>query len=274
VRAEIILVGDELLEDMHGVQPDYMVGLLHELETDLAERGYSLGRLTCVGDATGELASVLLDAREREVDLVVTVGGLGPTHDDRVRDDVASVVGLGSPRPHPDAMRWLVDTYRAKGIDVPEAGGTWERMGHSPPGVDPVRNPKGMAAGLSFNLGGSTEVRCLPGVTFEALPMWRQEVLPDLDRHGRPSPGMARAVLRVRGAREGVVGPVVETFAMERPGIRARVNLMDAEGERFGSIRVTLTGPVDEVDTASRDLQTMLSRVSGIEVRLEGVEGT
>ena len=107
MRAEIILVGDELLEDMHGVQPDYMADLLREIGSDLTVRGYALGRLTCVGDAPGELAPVLIDACERAVDLVVTVGGLGPTHDDRVRDDVAMVVGLGPPPPPPRGG-WLV----------------------------------------------------------------------------------------------------------------------------------------------------------------------
>ena len=54
MRAEIILVGDELLEDMHGVQPDYMADLLREMGSDLTVRGYTLGRLTCVGDAPRE----------------------------------------------------------------------------------------------------------------------------------------------------------------------------------------------------------------------------
>ena len=76
MRAEIILVGDELLEDMHGVQPDYMADLLREIGSDPTVRGYVLGRLTCVGDAPGELAPVLIDACERTVDLVVTVGGV------------------------------------------------------------------------------------------------------------------------------------------------------------------------------------------------------
>lgn len=272
MRAEIVLVGDELLEDMHGVQPDYMADLLGEMGLDLAKRGYSLGRLTSLGDAQGELAPLLAEAGDRGVDLVVTIGGLGPTHDDRVRDEVAHLVGMGPPRPHPDAMRWLVETYKSRGIPMPEPGGPWERMGHCPPGVDPVRNPEGMAAGMAFHLGEATEVWCLPGVTFEALPMWREEVLPDLDRHGRPPPEMARVALRVRGVREGIVGPVVEKFALGRPGIRARINLMDADGNRFGSIRVTLTGEPEEVARAATDLSGMLGRVSGITVEVEEEE--
>jgi nicotinamide-nucleotide amidase len=269
VRAEIILVGDELLEDALGVQPDYMAELLEEMGGDLVARGYALGRLVTVGDIPGELSPLLADAADRSVDLVVVVGGLGPTHDDRVRDEVARTIGMGPPRPDPDAMRWLVDRYGTLGIPVPEPGGPWERMGHVPPGAEPVRNPAGMAAGLAFQLGKGTEVRCLPGVTFEALPMWRQEVLPSLDGGGASTQGTARVVLRVTGAREGVLGPVVEAFAMARPEIRARINLAEASGNRFGAIRVTLTGRPEELERAAEDLTESLSRVSGLEVRRE-----
>jgi molybdopterin-biosynthesis enzyme MoeA-like protein len=130
-----------------------------------------------------------------------------------------------------------------------------------------------MAAGIAFQLGEATQVRSLPGVTFEALPMWRQEVLPELDRDGAPSPGMARAVLRVTGAREGILGPVVEEFAMSNPSIRARINLMEAHGNRFRSIRVTLTGGEAEVEDAAHRLEGMLTRVSGINVEREGDGG-
>ena len=272
MRAEIILVGDELLEDMHGAQPPYIQELLGDMGSDLAERGHTIGRVTSVGDAPGELAPLLVDAADRGVDLVVTVGGLGPTHDDRVRDEVAQVIGIGPPRVDPDAMRWLVERYERLGIPAPQLGGPWERMAHCPPGAEPVHNPEGMAAGIAFRLGEGTEVRCLPGVTFEALPMWRREVLPEVDREGLPPPDMARAFLRVTGAREGQVGPVVEEFAMARPGIRARINLMEATGNRFGSIRVTLTGEPGCVEEAADQLMRELTRVSGMTVeREEGV---
>ncbi|MCK5252401.1 MAG: damage-inducible protein CinA, partial [Thermoplasmata archaeon] len=83
MRAEVILVGDELLEDQLGVQPDYLGDLMGQMVTDMASLGLAFGRLVVTGDAPGELASLLLDAASRNVDLVVTIGGLGPTHDDR-----------------------------------------------------------------------------------------------------------------------------------------------------------------------------------------------
>jgi molybdopterin-biosynthesis enzyme MoeA-like protein len=268
VRAEIILVGEELLEDTGGVLPDYMDELLGELSSDLEARGFSLGRLTVVGDGPGELAPLLEDAGSRKVDLVLTIGGLGPTHDDRVREEVAEAMGRGPPESHPDAFRWLVDTFRRKEIPVPDGGGSWERMGQVPKGADPIHNPEGMAAGLAFEIGEGTHVRCLPGVTFEALPMWREEIVPTLENLGGPLPGQGKVVLIIRGASEGVVGPIVEEFDLTHPGIRARVNLIERHGTSFRAIKVTLSGDPRTMRGVVAQLANIFYPIAGVTVEM------
>ena len=268
MRAEVVLVGDELLEDGRGVQPPYIGELMVELVGDMEARGLSLGRLTVVGDSEGELAPVRLDAARRGVDLVVNVGGLGPTHDDRVRDEAAAALGLGPPGPHPEAMAWLMEAYEGRGIPVPGRGTGWERMGHCPPGAEPVRNPAGLACGLAFDLGDATRVRCLPGVTYEALPMWREEVLPGLEEGVGPPPEKGEATIVVRHVREGMVAPVVEGFLASRPGLRAGVYLMDPADGAFRAIRVTLRGPPEEVSRSAPDLANALAGIEG--ARLDG----
>jgi molybdopterin-biosynthesis enzyme MoeA-like protein len=268
VHAEVVLVGDELLEDGRGVQPPYIGELLEQLVSDMESRGLSLGRLTVVGDTEGELAPILQDAARREVDLVVTVGGLGPTHDDRVRDEVAAAIGQGPPGPHPDSMAWLIEAYEGRGIPVPERGTGWESMGHCPPGAEPVLNPAGMACGLAFDLGPATRVRCLPGVTYEALPMWRESVLPGLEAGMDPPPPRGEATIVVRRVREGLVAPVVEGFLSSRPGLRAGVYLMDPVDGAFRAIRVTLRGSPEEVSRSAPDLAHALAAIEG--ARIDG----
>lgn len=263
MRAEVVLVGDELLADADGVQPPYMGELLRELGADLRRRGLTLGRLTVAGDGAGELAPILADAAARGVDLVLTVGGLGPTHDDRVRDEVATVLGQGPPEPHPEAMAWLVTAYEGRGIAIPQRGGTWERMAYCPLGARPLRNPAGLACGLALSLGRGTEVRCLPGVTYEALPMWRQVVLPDLEDRWESPPPEGEASLLVRGAREGLVGPVVEAFLEGWPGLRAGVYLVELVDGRFSGIRVTLRGDPSDVEAAVPELAQALRGIEG-----------
>ncbi|NOQ54921.1 MAG: hypothetical protein GQ558_10005 [Thermoplasmata archaeon] len=278
MRAEIILVGDELLEDHRGVQPDYIGDLLEELAADMDGLGLSLGRLVVTGDSPGELTPLLMDASSRGVDLVVTIGGLGPTHDDRVRDDVAQAIGLGPSGPHPEAMEWLIEAYESRSIPVPARGGGWERMGHCPPGARPVRNPAGLACGLAFELEGSTHVRCLPGVTYEALPMWREQVLPPLEVQF-PTGGVAgdplgrsgsSATLLVKGVREGMVAPVVEEFTTRWPDLRTGVYLMDLVDGSFRTIRVTLRGSEDMIGKAIPDLEDALASIEGAEISRTG----
>jgi molybdopterin-biosynthesis enzyme MoeA-like protein len=276
VRAEIVLVGDELLEDLHGVQPDYMGDLVEHLVTGMTSLGLAFGRLVVTGDTPGELAPLLMDTAVRGVDLVVTIGGLGPTHDDRVRDDVAQAVGLGPSGPHPEAMGWLIDAYESRSIPVPERGGGWERMGHCPPGARPLRNPVGLACGLAFELGDSTRVRCLPGVTYEALPMWQEQVLPELEAQldtegvaGDPiGKAGSSATLLVKGVREGVVAPVVEEFTARWPDLRTGVYLMDLVDGSFRTIRVTVRGSEDMVENAIVDLRMALENIEGARVHL------
>jgi molybdopterin-biosynthesis enzyme MoeA-like protein len=268
VCAEIVLVGDELLEDGHGVQPPYIGELMGEMVSDMMARGLSLGRLTVVGDSEGELAPILLDAARRGVDLVVTVGGLGPTHDDRVRSEAAAAIGGGPPEPRPESMAWLMEAYEGRGIPVPGRGTGWERMGHCPPGAEPLRNPAGLACGLAFELGEGTRVRCLPGVTYEALPMWRERVLPELEEGLGPPPERGEATIVVRHVREGLVATVVEGFLASRPGLRAGVYLMDPADGAFRAIRVTLRGPPEEVSRSAPDLANSLAGIEG--ARIDG----
>jgi len=280
MRAEIILVGDELLEDQRGVQPDYIGDLIGHLVSDMSSLGLAFGRLAVTGDAPGELGPLLLDAASRGVDLVVTIGGLGPTHDDRVREEAARAIGRGPSDPNPAAMEWLIDAYEAKGIQVPDRGGGWERMAHCPPGARPLRNPAGLACGLAFELDDSTRVRCLPGVTYEALPMWREQVLPRLEREA-PSSRMAddagqidgsTATLLVRGVREGMLAPVVEDFTTRWPDLRTGVYLSDLEDGSFRTIRVTIRGSGGRVAEAIPDLEVALEGIEGAEIS-KGEEG-
>jgi molybdopterin-biosynthesis enzyme MoeA-like protein len=267
VRAELILVGDELLEDHLGVQPVYISELVSELASDLDVLGHPLARITVVGDGPGEVGQLVIDAVDRHVPLVLTVGGLGPTHDDRVREGVAMALRQGPPEVHPGAMAWLKEAYERKGIPVPKPGGGWERMATVPLGALPVRNPVGMACGLAFHVGTGTQVRCLPGVTYEALAMWREEMMPHLERVELRVP-KGEATIRVRGVREGLVGPVVESFLGHWPDLRAGVYLMEHHRGRFHSIRVALRGDPDEVRRATPLLASALGKIKGAKVEV------
>lgn len=90
--AAIVTIGSELIE---GLRVDTNTA---EIARDLQRFGFSVSEATSVGDDP-----LLLQAQLSRLitshDLVVTTGGLGPTHDDITREAVANALGLAM---HPD----------------------------------------------------------------------------------------------------------------------------------------------------------------------------
>lgn len=58
------------------------------------ELGVELAHLTICGDRSDDIEAQLRFMAEREMDLIVTSGGLGPTADDKTVEVVASFCGL------------------------------------------------------------------------------------------------------------------------------------------------------------------------------------
>jgi nicotinamide-nucleotide amidase len=84
-RAAVVVTGSELTrggrQDANGPF----------LARELAARGLEPARIIVVGDRPDELESALREGLG--VDLLVTSGGLGPTHDDRTVDAIARAAG-------------------------------------------------------------------------------------------------------------------------------------------------------------------------------------
>lgn len=92
--AAAIIIGDEILS---GKVRDTNAPLLIELMRDA---GVTLQRLVTVGDEPEGIADEVRRCSDRH-DLVVTSGGIGPTHDDRTVEGVALAFGVPVVR-HPE----------------------------------------------------------------------------------------------------------------------------------------------------------------------------
>src|SRR5438874_7084700 len=86
MRAEIVSVGTELLL---GQIVDTNAA---HLARALSEVGVSVYRRTTVGDNHDRLLTALKSALA-ESDLILTIGGLGPTDDDITRETLAEAIG-------------------------------------------------------------------------------------------------------------------------------------------------------------------------------------
>jgi nicotinamide-nucleotide amidase len=126
-------------------------------------------RTVMLRDDVEAIAAEIRGALARHPALIFTVGGLGPTSDDRTLEGVA--LGLGVELAHdPEAERLVADKYaefHAKGY-VPFAEMTESRrkMARLPAGARPIVNPIGGAPAVLCERGG-TVIVSLPGVPGE-----------------------------------------------------------------------------------------------------------
>jgi len=108
-RVAILVVGDEILSgDTEEANAGHMARALFD-------RGVSLGRIVVVPDTTDEIASQVA-VLAKEFDVVITCGGIGPTHDDVTLESIAQAFDVPLIE-HPELMALL---HKWRGDDLDE----------------------------------------------------------------------------------------------------------------------------------------------------------
>lgn len=187
MKSEIVAVGSEMLtpfrQDTNSL---YLTEKLNEI-------GVSVAFKTVVGDRRKDLVRVVATALER-ADIVITMGGLGPTEDDLTREAVAETLSLALRRDaslvaalHARAASWRISMPQnnLKQADVLE-------------GAVILANPNGSAPGQWLDVvysGYRKLVMLLPGPPHECRPMFDNECMPRL-REAIPQRRLVRRTLR------------------------------------------------------------------------------
>jgi nicotinamide-nucleotide amidase len=228
MRAEILSVGTELLL---GHITDTNASWLAQ---QLSALGIDLFYVSEVGDNLDRLAATLRQARERS-DLVVISGGLGPTEDDLTREAIAAVLSE-TPTVAPDLEATLRAFFAGRGIPMPARN---IKQAWTLPSVTILPNPIGTAPGWWAERDGKVIV-AMPGVPYEMMRMWRNEVVPLL--RPRSHDMLFTRILRVAGMGESTVeerldtvlhsdNPTVATYA-KRDAVDVRVTAKAARQEQ------------------------------------------
>jgi nicotinamide-nucleotide amidase len=191
--AEIIAVGSELLTPFRlDTNSLYLTDQLERL-------GVAVVRKTVVGDDKEHLKAAFREALKR-AELVIGVGGLGPTEDDRTRDAVAEMLGRPLER-QAELVTLMEERFRARGKKMPAVN---LKQADVPRGATWLPNENGTAPGLWLEPEPAKVILLLPGPPKELQPMFEEHCLPRL----RPLTGkhvFATKVLRVAGLAESEV---------------------------------------------------------------------
>ncbi|RYG49664.1 competence/damage-inducible protein A [bacterium] len=191
MTAEIISVGTELLL---GQIVDTHAPTMARI---LAECGIGCQRRTTVGDNLGRLTATIRESLDR-ADVVVLIGGLGPTMDDLTRDGIAGALGESLVREE-GYVNELRAWFEKRGLPFSENNA---RQGDRPESGQFIDNPNGTAPGLLVQKEGKTVI-ALPGPKGEFNPMAKGTVREFLERLGG---GVIHSrVLRVVGMGESYV---------------------------------------------------------------------
>jgi len=192
MRACIIAVGSEMLTPFR-VDTNSLV-----ITERLNAIGYDVRLKVVVGDDNRELAEVFEGALAW-ADVVVVIGGLGPTDDDITRGAIAEVLQLPL-EVHEHVVERIRQRFARRGMEMPEIN---RRQGMAPRGALLLDNPNGTAPGLWIERG-QTAIVLLPGPPREMTPMFEAVIRDRLAARGGGT-GLFRRVLRVTGRTESDV---------------------------------------------------------------------
>lgn len=215
MNAETISIGSELLT------PEKLDTNSLYLTERLNELGIHVHLKTVVGDDEPMLERVIRDALRRS-DMILSIGGLGPTEDDLTRNVFSKALGrrlLLDER----ILQGLKQRFAARGIEMPEINA---RQAYVLEGSTVLENRFGTAPGLWLEHEGN-HIVLLPGPPRELKPMFDAEVFPKL-RAVSGGKRVIRHVLKIAGLTESkadsLAAPVytrykdIQTTILASPG--------------------------------------------------------
>jgi nicotinamide-nucleotide amidase len=246
-RAAVLVTGSELVRG----------GRLDEngpfLARELSSRGIEPERISVIGDRPEQLGGALRESLD--YDLVITSGGLGPTHDDRTIELLAKAAGrelhvdLELEREIGDVVRGLAERFRRPYAEF-EAG--VRKQATLPQGGISL-GLAGTAPGVLLQTDRALAI-ALPGPPGELQRIWRNALdRVELERLLARAQSPAHRILRFFGLPESAVAGVVEQAGGERDGLELTICAHDLEVQVDLVIPPGAEGQAERVVSALRE---------------------
>jgi len=266
VDAEIIAIGSELLTpNRQDTNSLYLTQRLNELGVEVRFK-------SVVGDRMADLVLAAKTALGRS-DIVIFMGGLGPTEDDVTREAVAEALGLELKR-NSDIIAELYRRFAARRMKMSPNN---EKQADVLAGAEVLPNPNGSAPGqfLEAQFGGARRLlMLLPGPPREINPMFDAECVPRL-RSRLPEQHVATRTLKIAMVPESEadarVAPIYKRFADVQTTIlagagevqlhlRARAESLEAAQKRVDELAGEIEDELDDLifSTAGESLEQIV----------------
>ncbi|MHB8566645.1 MAG: molybdopterin-binding protein [Nitrososphaerales archaeon] len=203
-RVELLVVGNELL---NGTTQDTNS---HWLSIKLTSLGFTVDRKTSIRDELSIISAAFRECTGRKPAWIISVGGLGPTFDDKTIEALSNAVK----RPlelNSTAVSMLKERYKQRallyGKKYAKITKASLKMARLPRGAIPLRNSKGSAPGVLVHSRG-TRIVLLPGVPREMKSIFLEHVKAMLE--GEPGRNVrSEEWLLVKGVSESRLSPFI-----------------------------------------------------------------
>ena len=155
MKAQLISIGNELLiGDTINTNAAWMGQFLNDF-------GIEVIRVHTISDDHDLIKSTVLKSME-ESDLVITTGGLGPTHDDITKTTIAELFEVDLIQDD-EVLKYVKELFKSRNIPFSESN-TWQAM--VPENCEVLFNKAGTAPGMWFH-ENDCYLAVLPGVPYE-----------------------------------------------------------------------------------------------------------
>ena len=206
--AEIIAIGNELL-----------IG--HTLDTNshwIAKRftkyGWVLQRKTVIRDSLAAIKTAVNESLRRKPDLLITLGGLGPTHDDMTLHGISQALRRKLAL-NGDALAMIKARYQR--LEGPTGLTRFrKKMATLPDGARAIPNPVGTAPGVLIKIG-QTRMVALPGVPTEMKAIFNESIIPIIRAVNQQGP--SEVYLNLVGIVESALASALDKTRKAFPGL-------------------------------------------------------
>lgn len=203
---EIMAIGSELLtphfQDTNSL---YLTQRLNELGREVSFK-------TIVGDDWNELTFCINEAISRS-DLIIAIGGLGPTRDDLTREAFAYVLGRKLLF-REELLQRIRERFERRSLEMPDIN---KKQAYMIEGSEILPNKNGTAPGLWLETEKKI-ITLLPGPPHELKPMFDDFVLPKLKK--LKVEHTSRAVLKTTGLTESEIESLIFDLHPKTPDVK------------------------------------------------------
>ena len=206
--AEILSIGNELLIG-HTLDTNS-----HWIAKRLNKQGWVLQRVTQIRDSQESIVSGIRGSVRRKPVVLITLGGLGPTHDDMTLAGVSKAIRAPLTI-NAEALRLVEDHYRRLEAR-PKLTMYRTKMAMLPRGATPLKNPVGTAPGVRLEKSGTT-IFCLPGVPTEMKAIFQSSIAGFLSSFTTSPP--VELQFKIAGIIESALAPILDQARKAYPGL-------------------------------------------------------